>query len=229
MFWIPKKNQNYQITYRESSWQNPNWSHQDWAANIIGINCIALINPTAPSNNSCLLAKLRRLMIIANTFRLSSKLGWNNSSRVSNISNIYCAFSYEQDNRTWTWPILHWLDISFHKFVFRHSTPLTHCPNNIQRELRLTRNYIMQLITQKLSTALPTVPVENGEELNLFLRLFRIIWLHPRFFKVKDDRDAIFVIVAEYAIVSIGSIGDEIWWLGLLGHFSLLDYWSLGQ
>ena len=131
MFWIPKQNQNCQITYRESSWQNPNWSHQDWAANIIGINCIALINPTAPSNNSCLLAKLRRLMIIANTFRLSSKLGWNNSSRVSNISNIYCAFSYEQDNRTWTWPILHWLDISFHKFVFRHSTPLTHCPNNI--------------------------------------------------------------------------------------------------
>lgn len=69
----------------------------------------------------------------------------------------------------------------------------------------------MQLITQKLSTALPTVPVENGEELNLFLRLFRIIRLHPRFFKVKDDRDAIFVIVAEYAIVSVGSIGDEIW------------------
>jgi hypothetical protein len=29
--------------------------------------------------------------------------------------------------------------------------------------------------------------------------------------------------------VSVGSIGDEIWWLGLLGHFSLLDYWSLGQ
>ena len=69
----------------------------------------------------------------------------------------------------------------------------------------------MQLITQKLSTALPTMPVENGEELNLFLRLFRIIRLHARFFKVKDDRDAIFVIVAEYAIVSIGSIRDEIW------------------
>jgi len=81
----------------------------------------------------------------------------------------------------------------------------------------------VQVVAEELGTALTTVAVKDCEELYLFLGLFRVVWLETWLFQVEDNRDTIFVIVAENAIVSVGAIGNEVRGLSLLGNFCLLD------
>ena len=81
----------------------------------------------------------------------------------------------------------------------------------------------MQVVAEEFSAALTTVAVEDCEELYLFLGLFRVVWLETWLLQVKDNRDAIFVVVAENSIVGVGTVSNKVGGLDLLSDFCLLD------
>ena len=81
----------------------------------------------------------------------------------------------------------------------------------------------MQVVSQELGAALPTVTVEYREELDLKLWLLVAVGLDARLLQIKDDRDPIFVVVAHEAVVSVCSVRDHVRDERPLRDFSLLD------
>ena len=87
----------------------------------------------------------------------------------------------------------------------------------------------MKIITEELSTTLPSMTIEDCEELNLEGGLLRTCWLNTRLFQIKHYRNTVLIVVSYQSIVCIRSIRDHIRSLGLLRHFCLLNnrsYWD---
>ena len=74
----------------------------------------------------------------------------------------------------------------------------------------------MKVVPKKFGATLTAVAIKNGKELDLFLRLFGIIGLEPRLLEIEHDRNPIFIVVPENAIMRICPVGHEIRRLRLL-------------
>ncbi len=85
----------------------------------------------------------------------------------------------------------------------------------------------MKIVTQELSAALTSMAIENSEELNLKFGLFGAIRLYARLFQIQDNRDPIFIVIPNQAIVGVGSIGDHVWNKFFLRDFCSLNYRSV--
>lgn len=55
------------------------------------------------------------------------------------------------------------------------------------------------------------MPVENRKKLDLLLWLLWVIGLESRLLKVENDRDSVFIVISKNAVVSVGTVRDEIW------------------
>jgi len=81
----------------------------------------------------------------------------------------------------------------------------------------------MEVVAEELGATLSAVPVKDCKELDLVLWLLVAVRLQSRFLQVKNDRDAIFIVVSDEAIVGVGPIGYHVWREGLMRHLSLLN------
>lgn len=97
---------------------------------------------------------------------------------------------------------------------------------DVVRELGLRRNHVVQIVPEEFSAALASVAVKYRKELYFLLRLFGIVWLKARLFEVKHDRYSVFVVVAEDAVMRVGSVRHEVRELALLAYFGLFNYGS---
>ncbi len=69
--------------------------------------------------------------------------------------------------------------------------------------------------------------IENRKELDLKFGLLRAIRLNARLLQIQDNRDPIFIVVPNEAIVSVSSICDHVWNKFFLGDFGSFNYRSV--
>ena len=67
------------------------------------------------------------------------------------------------------------------------------------------------------------MPVEDGEELDLKLGLLAAVRLNAGLLEVEHDRDAVLVVVADEAVVRVGTVGDHVRRQRLLRDLGSLD------
>jgi len=68
----------------------------------------------------------------------------------------------------------------------------------------------VKIVPEEFSAALASVAVEYRKELDFLLGLFGIVWLKARLFEVKNDRYSVFVVVAEDAVMRVGTVRQEV-------------------
>ena len=69
----------------------------------------------------------------------------------------------------------------------------------------------MQMVSKELGAPLPTMTIENGEELYLELRLLRTVRLDSGLLKVEHNRYPVLVVISDEAIVGISSVSNHVW------------------
>ena len=162
-------------------------------------------------------------MVVCYLTLILAKIARKNRPGVSNICTIDFVRSHKKHNGARARSISYCDHVSFHKLIL--TSPAAH-PQRVLKiiwKLRLARNVIMQIVSKKLSTSLATMTVENRKELYLKLRLFFTVRLESRFFKVENNAYAIFIIVSDQAVMSIGAVCNHVWNKRTLRYFRFFD------
>ena len=85
----------------------------------------------------------------------------------------------------------------------------------------------MKIVSQKFGATLSSMSIEDSKELYLKLWLLCAIWLDARLFKVQNNRDSVFIVVSNQAIVCVSTIGYHIWKQFFLRNLCPLNNWSV--
>ena len=129
------------------------------------------------------------------------------SSTVSDVRNVYILIAQQANNGTTATFISNYVKILLHKHAFGSLAPILHRSLKIVREKCRLSYQIVQVVSQKLRTAMSTMSVKYSKELHSFV-LNAASNLLSRF-QIQHYADPILVILSNYTIMCVCSIGHK--------------------
>ena len=136
---------------------------------------------------------------------------------------------HKKDYGTRSWSVSYLNLIAFHEFHLTSFTAISQGNFQVWGKLRLRSHIVMQIVSQEFGTAMSTMTIENGEELNLEFRLLGAIGLNARLLKVKHDRYSILIIVSDQSIMCVSTIWNHVRRKRLLSYLGFLYDWTIGD
>ena len=150
-------------------------------------------------------------MIIGNLLFVLPEISGKYCARITNICAVDSFRGDKQNDGAGAGPISHGGEVTFHEFGLAGETTSTKRAFQVIWELSLTCDKVMKVVSEELRTALPSMSIENREELDLTLRLLIAVRLNAWFLQIEHDTDPVLIVVANQSIVSVGSVGNHVW------------------